>query len=95
MRKLILSSSCLLVAGVAAAPAVAKSNQLASASSQASCDAKYYNYLVGKDVSETREINVDDYRTLPAGVAVGESKPRRLTFFYDKKSNRIVDVACG
>lgn len=95
MRKLILSSSCLLVAGAAAAPAMAKSNQLASASAQASCDAKYYNYLVGKDVSETRQISADDYRALPSGAAAGQAKPHRVTFLYDKKSNLIVDVACG
>lgn len=95
MRKLVLLSSCLMAAGVVAAPAMAKENQLASASAQATCDAKYYTYMVGKDVSETRQINADDYRALPSGAAAGESKPRRVTFLYDKKSNRIVDVACG
>jgi opacity protein-like surface antigen len=89
MRNLMLLSACLLACS-GAANAAAKSPP-----AQATCAAKYYSDYVGRDVSETRTITGDDYRALPAGSSTGATKPSRVTFTYDKKSNKIVDVACG
>jgi hypothetical protein len=89
MRKLILLSTCVGICGMVPGTAVAK------AKTAATCDAKYYSYLVGKDVTETRTITGADYRVLPLGSPGGEAQPGRLTIFYDKGSNQIVEVACG
>ena len=52
MRKLMLCSACLAL-GFAPAGALAKNPQLAAAgsSTRATCDAKYYDYLVGRTLT--------------------------------------------
>jgi len=91
MRTLIVLSAVLVAVGTATSPAAA----VAKPTTADACDAKYYSYLVGRDVTETRSITGADYRVLPAGGARTATKAKRLTFLYDKRSNRIVDVACG
>jgi hypothetical protein len=76
------------------AAAAAAVNQLASAS-PATCDAKYYNYLVGKGLDEARAVDGINYRVLPANGARGEPNPKRMTIVFDPRSNQIIEVACG
>ena len=97
MRKLMLCSACLAL-GFAPAGALAKGSQLASAdaSARASCDAKYYDYLVGTNLDQARDISgTANYRLLSAGVAPGTQQPKRMTITVDPKKNQILDVACG
>jgi hypothetical protein len=97
MRHLALLSASLLAFAGATAPAAAaaKGATLASASDKATCAAKYYDYMVGKDLTETRQITADDYRAVASGVAATVQNPKRVTFVYDAKSNKITGVACG
>jgi hypothetical protein len=93
MRKLLLSAclSLCLVPG----PALAKGQELASASERSSCDAKYYDYLVGKNVDAARDISAtSNYRVLTQGAEAGAPQPKRMTLKVDKR-NQIVEVACG
>ena len=93
MHNRILRSACLLIVGSGAAPAVAA--QAAPASARPACDAKYYNYLVGKGLDEARSIEGSNYRVLSSGTARGEANPKRMTIVYDPQSNQITEVACG
>jgi hypothetical protein len=97
MRTLILLSAGLVAVGTTTSPAAAAAATAAAAKPKTAdaCDAKYYSYLLGSDIGETRSITGTDYRLLPAGGARTATKANRLTFLYDKRSNRIVDVACG
>ena len=89
MRKLIvLSGACLMACGALGGPALAKSN------ASATCDSKYYSYLVGKDISETQNLTAD-YRLVPAGASAAAAQPGRLTIVYDKGSQTILSVSCG
>lgn len=92
MLKIIIASAVL----AAAAPAFATgaTNQSAAAAAGATCDAKYYDYLVGKSLDEARSISGNKYRVIPADRARGEAKPNRTTVVYDR-INRITEVACG
>ncbi len=96
MRSIVLcAASFTLIA--AAAPAVGKESQVASAASAArsSCDAKYYDYLVGKNLDAARDISgTSNYRVLAQGTEPGAAQPKRMTLTVDKK-NQIVEVACG
>ena len=97
MRKLMLCSACLAL-GFAPAGALAKNPQLAAAgsSTRASCDAKYYDYLVGKNLDQARDISgTANYRVLSTGSAPGAQQPKRMTITVDPKKNQILDVACG
>ena len=97
MRTLILLGAALIAGGTMAGPAAAATATTSPAAKPKpadTCDAKYYSYLVGRDMAETATIN-GDYRVLPGSVAPPATRAKRLTFLYDKKSNRIVDVACG
>lgn len=93
MQKLILLSSCALVLSAASNPVAAK--QVADASGgKASCDAKYFDYLVGKGLDQARSIGDVDYRVLPDGADPGAPQPKRMTIKVDGK-NRITEVSCG
>lgn len=94
MFKLMLFGAGLLAAGGASA-AVQGSPAGEAAKGAASCDAKYYGYLVGKGVDEARSIEGSNYRMLSAGTDRGEANPKRMTVVFDAKSNRIVEVGCG
>jgi hypothetical protein len=95
MRTFVLSFASLAVVA-AAAPAAGKDPKLASAapSARSACDAKYYDYLVGKNLDEARDISGSNYRVLPQGTDAGAAQPKRMTLTVDKK-NQIVEVACG
>ena len=93
MHHTILRSACCLIAASGAAPAVAA--QAAPATARPTCDAKYYNYLVGKGLDEARSIEGSNYRVLPSGTARGDANPKRMTVVYDPRSNQITEVACG
>ena len=89
MRAFTLCGACVLALG--AAPAIAaKSPEKAAAT----CDARYYTYLVGKGLDEARNIG-GNYRVLNNGSARGAEQPKRMTITVDPKSNLITDVACG
>ena len=93
MHNTILRSACFLIAASGAALAVA--TQAAPAAPRPTCDAKYYNYLVGKGLDEARSIEGSNYRVLPSDATRGEANPRRMTVVYDPRSNQITEVACG
>ena len=97
MRTLILLSAGLVAVATATslAAAAAAAAAVAKPKTADACDAKYYSYLVGSDIAETRSIAGADYRLLPADGARTATQANRLTFLYDIGSNRIVDVACG
>jgi len=95
MPNLILVTASLLVVAGAADAAVARGAAVATAPEKATCAAKYYDYLVGRDLTETRAITADDYRAVASDAAAPAQKPKRVTFIYDKKSNRITEVGCG
>jgi len=90
MRTVVVCvASFVLVA--AAAPAVAKQPDPKTAT----CDAKYYDYLVGQKLDAARDISgTTNYRVLAQGAQTGAADPKRMTVVVDK-SNFIVDVACG
>ena len=93
MRKLVYLTLCVIAAGSAAGPASAK--QAASSSDKvATCDAKYFNYLVGRGIDEARSISGVDYRVLANGADGGAANPKRMTIKVDSR-NTIVDVSCG
>ena len=91
MRKLVLCSSFLLIAGVAAAPAAAKDSD----ASRATCDAKYFDDLVGKGMEELRSVQGSNYRVLNQGSARGAANPKRMTVTVNPTSRTIVAVDCG
>ena len=76
------------------ASAAAAASQVASAAS-ATCDAKYYNYLVGRGLDEARAVEGINYRVLSAGSSRGDANPKRMTIVFDPRSNLITEVACG
>ena len=88
MRTLRLCSTFLLVAG-AAAPVAAQG------ASQATCDARYYDNLVGRSVDEAHSIQGSDYRLLASGAARGAPKPKRMTITFNPSTRQIVSVDCG
>ena len=91
MRMLMLCSACV-AAALAPAGVPAKSNNSASAT----CDAKYYDYLVGKNLDSARDISgTTNYRVLANGAAPGAAQPKRMTITVDPKKNQILTVACG
>ena len=93
MRRFVMCIASLTL--VAAAPAPAAQSQRSSAASRSSCDAKYYDNLVGQSLDAAREISgTTNYRVLPQGAAAGDVKPKRMTVTVDK-GNYIVDVSCG
>lgn len=93
MRMLVICVASFIL--VAAAPAPAAQSQSASAASRSTCDAKYYDYLVGKNLDNAREISgTANYRVLAQGAATGDAQPKRMTVTVDKR-NQIVDVSCG
>ena len=88
MRKFVL---CAVSLTLVAAAAPAKNAD----SKAATCDAKYYDYLVGRNLDAAREISgTSDYRVLAQGQNPGTAQPKRITVTVDKQ-NYIVDVACG
>ena len=74
----------------AAAPTAAKQADPKTAT----CDAKYYDYLVGKNLDEARNIGTTNYRVLAQGAQPGAADPKRITVVVDKM-NQIIDVACS
>jgi len=89
MRKYVLCAVSLAFLA-AAAPAPAKNDP-----KTATCDAKYYDYLVGKNLDAARDISgTSNYRVLAQGTEPGAAQPKRMTLTVDKK-NQIVEVACG
>ena len=85
---LCLASFSLLAA---AAPAPAKEPNPRTAT----CEAKYYDYLVGKHLDAARDISgTSNYRVLAQGTDPGAAQPKRMTLTVDKR-NQIVDVACS
>ena len=97
MRTFVVCAASL-AALATAGPAAAKDPQVASAApaSRSTCDAKYYDYLVGKNLDQARDISgTANYRLLSAGVAPGTQQPKRMTITVDPKKNQILDVACG
>ena len=89
MRTPILCLASVVVL-TAAAPAPAKEANPRTAT----CDAKYYDYLVGKHLDAARDINGTNYRVLAQGTEPGAPQPKRMTLTVDKR-NQIVDVACS
>ena len=90
MRRYVLCAVSLSLVA-AAAPAPAKDAD----SKTATCDAKYYGYLVGKNLDAARDISgTTNYRVLAQGAQPGAAQPKRVTVTIDKQ-NYIVDVACG
>ena len=94
MPNLILVTASLLVVAGAADAAVARGAAVATAPEKATCDAKYYDYLVGKAADQLVNVQGANYRVLPAGADGGKANPKRITVKVDK-SNRIVELACG
>ena len=92
MRNTIFSGAMLALATAVAAPTAATA---ADGGNTATCDAKYYSNLVGKDLDRARSITSSSYRLLPAGAAAGQANARRMTIVYDANSRTIVDVTCG
>ena len=90
-RLMLLSGACLLALGTTGAPALAKADAKAEDST---CHLKSYSYLVGENITETRNIGAD-FRLLEAGRAPGPAQPKRLTIVYDSGSERVVSVSCG
>jgi hypothetical protein len=99
MRIFVLCAASLALLATAG-PAAAKDPEVASAApagsaAPATCDAKYYDSLVGKNVGATHDIDpTTQYRVLPQGAAPGTPQPKRMTVTVDRK-NQIVEVACG
>ena len=91
MQKVMLCSTLLLVAGGAAAPVAAQE----TASARTTCDARYYDDLVGKGMDELRSIQGSDYRVLRVGAARGAANPKRMTITVNPDSHQIVAVDCG
>lgn len=90
MRTPILCLASVVVLA-AAAPAPAKEANPRTAT----CDAKYYDYLVGKQLDAARDISgTSNYRVLAQGTEPGAAQPKRMTLTVDKR-NQIVDVACS
>jgi hypothetical protein len=85
MRKFVVISICALAAGSIAGPAAAKAPK---------CEAKYYGYLVGKDISEAQTISSGEYRLVRSDRALAAGKPGQMTIRYDNATNRIVTVSC-
>jgi len=93
MRRFVMCIASVTL--VAAAPAPAAQSQNSSAASRSTCDAKYYDYLVGKNLDQARDISgTANYRVLAQGAAAGAAQPKRMTVTIDKR-NSIVDVSCG
>lgn len=93
MFKLMICGVGLAALG-GAGTAAARNAVAAAGQGLATCDAKYYGYLVGKSLEEARSVN-GDYRVVTQGSARGATKPKRLTIVYDAGSNQIVEVDCG
>ena len=94
MLKLIALGASLLV--VSGASDAAQGSPAASAGrAGATCDAKYYAYLVGKGLDEARSIDGTNYRMLTEGSERGDLNPKRMTIVYNAKSNVITEVGCG
>jgi hypothetical protein len=90
----MLLSACLSLCLLPSA-ALAKGQEVASAPAHATCDAKYYDYLVGKNVDYARDISAtSNYRVLTQGAEAGAPQPKRMTLTVDK-NNQIVEVACS
>lgn len=85
MRKFVMISVCALAAGSIAGPAAAKTPK---------CEAKFYSYLVGKDISEAQAISGGDYRIARSDSALAAGKPGQMTIRYNSATNRIVTVSC-
>jgi len=93
MRRFVMCIASVTL--VAAAPAPAAQSQNSSSTSRSTCDAKYYDYLVGKNLDSAREISgTANYRVLAQGAAAGDAQPKRMTVTVDKR-NLIVDVSCN
>ena len=93
MFKLMLIAASLVASS---APAAAQGGQASEPGrAGASCDAKYYGYLVGKGLDDARSIEGSNYRMVTADSNRGEANLKRMTVIYDAKSNRIVEVGCG
>jgi hypothetical protein len=89
MLKFVLCGSLLLVAGATAAPASAKDAKAAT------CDARYFDDLVGRGMDELRSIQGSNYRVLSVGAARGVSNPKRMTVTVNTGTRTIVAVDCG
>jgi len=92
MRKFLVAGAAGLVILSVATPALASGK---SGANKPTCDARYYNDLVGQDRSEARHLGSLEYRLLPSGTAPGQANQHRITVTYDAGSNRITSVACG
>ena len=96
MTKLIWLTPALALTGCAAnvpvvtagAPAV-KSAAIAGDA----CRSNNYSYLVGRPMTDAREIADRDYR-LAAG-AVAATRANRVTLIYNAQTQRITDIRCG
>ena len=99
MRILVLCAASLALLATAG-PVAGRDPEVASAapaasSARSTCDAKYYDSLVGKNVGATHDIDATTlYRVLPQGAAPGTPQPKRMTVTVDRK-NQIVEVVCG
>ena len=100
MKKLIWLSPCLALSACAAtAPSVAPSAApaapaVASAGATgAACGATNYAYLVGRPMTDAREISDRDYRLAAGGAEA--SRANRITLTYDATTQRITDIRCG
>ena len=89
MLKFVLCSSLLLVAGASAAPVSAKDAKASS------CDARYFDDLVGKGMEQAKSIEGSNYRILSVGSPRGAENPKRMTITVNPTSRTIVAVDCG
>ena len=95
MRRFVMCIASVTLVAAAPAPAPAAQSQNSSSISRSTCDAKYYDYLVGKNLDNARDISgTAYYRVLAQGAAAGDAQPKRMTVTVDKR-NLIVDVSCN
>jgi len=92
MRKLVLCSAFLLIGGAAATPVAAKGM---AGERPATCDARYFDDLVGKGMEEAHSIQGSNYRVLNVGAPRGAANPKRMTITVDPVRRTIVAVDCG
>jgi hypothetical protein len=92
MRTFLVAGAAGLAILSAATPAFASDK---AGTDKPACEARYYEDLIGKDVSESRALGTANYRLLAAGSAAGQANPHRITVTYNAVNKRITGVACG
>jgi len=91
MTKLFWISPCLAL--TACATTVPTVRAAGPAMAAGSCNPGNYTYMIGRPVSDSREITDREYRLALSGVAAARAD--RVTLFYDPQTQRITDIRCG